>query len=125
MLFGDPTDPVSLNKYIYGADAPVTFTDPTGMMLLGGGGGGSCSRACEQSLAEASWDYVASHPEVYRPSVDPAKMPPISSYYKVMSNRRLPMGQRVAAAKTLYSNYGAQGRSIAGQWLGSQQLSNE
>ncbi|MGH3118937.1 MAG: RHS repeat-associated core domain-containing protein, partial [Gaiellales bacterium] len=127
VLFGDPTDPPSLNLSVYAEDAPVTFTDPTGMKIELGevGTAGPCSRACESSLAEASWDFIAAHPEVYRPSVDPAKMPPISSYYKVMSNPRLPIGQRVAAAKTLYSNYGAQGRSIAGQWLGAQQLANE
>jgi len=46
VLFGDPTDPTSLNLSVYAQDAPVTFTDPTGMMLLGGGGGGPCHRAC-------------------------------------------------------------------------------
>ncbi len=31
VLFGDPTDPVSLNQFAYGQENPVTMSDPTGM----------------------------------------------------------------------------------------------
>ena len=31
ILFGDPTNPQTLNPYIYGGDSPVIYTDPTGM----------------------------------------------------------------------------------------------
>jgi RHS repeat-associated protein len=67
VLLGDPTDPTSLNLSVYGADAPVTFTDPTGMKIELGevGTAGPCSRACEASLA-AAWDqYITTHPDVY------------------------------------------------------------
>jgi hypothetical protein len=65
LLFGDPADPTSLNLSVYAGNAPVTFTDPTGMLLMAGGGGGCRSRACEQKLAEASEKIIADHPEVY------------------------------------------------------------
>jgi RHS repeat-associated protein len=38
VLFGDPMSPISLNLYAYGTDAPVTFTDPTGMLPVAGDG---------------------------------------------------------------------------------------
>jgi RHS repeat-associated protein len=38
VMFGDPTDPTSLNLSVYAEDAPVTYTDPSGMMRLDGGG---------------------------------------------------------------------------------------
>ncbi|MGH2649645.1 MAG: RHS repeat-associated core domain-containing protein [Actinomycetota bacterium] len=120
VVFGDPTDPVSLNQFVYGADAPVTFTDPTGMLLVAGGGGGSCTRACAQRLDEVS------RPEaVSSPSTDPPQMPPIITYAKVMFNPDLPMEQRVAAAKAIYENYGEQGREIAWNWLEAQRLAQE
>jgi RHS repeat-associated protein len=127
VLFGEPTAPTSLNQFVYGADSPVTFTDPTGMFLLGdGGGGGSCSRACMQSLDEAYDDYVASHLEQFTlPSGDLPHMPPIMSFYKVMANPRLPTEQRVAAAKFVYAHYGEQGRDIAWNWLEGQRLAQE
>jgi RHS repeat-associated protein len=47
VLFGDPMNPTSLNQFVYGADAPITFTDPAGMLPVAGDG----SRR-EQSDAE-------------------------------------------------------------------------
>jgi len=44
-------------------------------------------------------------------------MPPIMSFYKVMANPRLPMEQRVAAAKFVSAHYGEQGKDIALNWL--------
>jgi RHS repeat-associated protein len=121
VLFGEATDPTSLNQFVYGADSPVTFTDPTGMSLAAGGGGGCSSRACEQSLEQFYDDYVASHLEQFRlPSGDLPHMPPIMSFYKVMANPRLPMEQRVTAAKFVYAHYGKQGRDIATFWLQAQ-----
>jgi RHS repeat-associated protein len=35
VLFGDPMDPTSLNQFIYGQGGPVTYTDPTGMYIVG------------------------------------------------------------------------------------------
>lgn len=32
VLFGDTANPNSLNQYVYGADSPVTMSDPTGML---------------------------------------------------------------------------------------------
>ncbi len=126
VLFGEATDPTSLNQYVYGADSPVTFTDPTGMSLVAGGGGGCRSRACEQSLDQFYDDYVASHLEQFSlPSGDLPHMPPIMSFHKVMANPRLPMEQRVAAAKFVYAHYGKQGRDIASQWLEGQRLAQE
>ncbi|MGH3116169.1 MAG: RHS repeat-associated core domain-containing protein, partial [Gaiellales bacterium] len=34
VLFGDPTAPVTLNQYVYGAGNPVTYTDPSGMLII-------------------------------------------------------------------------------------------
>jgi len=39
------------------------------------------------------------------------------SFYKVMANPRLPMEQRVAAAKFVSAHYGEQGKDIALNWL--------
>lgn len=79
VLFGDPTDPTSLNLTVYGADAPVTFTDPTGMKIELGevGKAGTCSRACEAEIEEASAEFIETHPDIDgRPSVDAPTMPP-------------------------------------------------
>src|SRR6266540_2665627 len=58
----DPTDPTSLNLTVYGADAPITFTDPTGMKIELGevGKAGPCSRACEAEIEEIINDSVQS-----------------------------------------------------------------
>ena len=32
---GAPTDPMSLNRYIYARDNPMTLTDPTGKYVVG------------------------------------------------------------------------------------------
>lgn len=32
--FGDPTDPSSLNQFVYGEDNPVTMADPTGTQII-------------------------------------------------------------------------------------------
>jgi hypothetical protein len=80
VLFGDHADPTSLNQAVYAEDAPVTFTDPTGMKVELGevGTAGSCSRACQASLAEASAEFIATHPDIFgRPSVDAPTMPQI------------------------------------------------
>jgi RHS repeat-associated protein len=50
VLFGDPTDPTSLNQAVYGQDAPVTSTDRTGMKVEAGGGAGPCDRKCQAEL---------------------------------------------------------------------------
>jgi RHS repeat-associated protein len=60
-LLGDPTDPASLNRYVYGVDAPVSFADPSGLYaaMVSGGGSSHCGRPCEQhvqNVAEQAWE---------------------------------------------------------------------
>jgi RHS repeat-associated protein len=33
VVFGTPTNPLTLNQYAYGADSPLVYTDPTGMLI--------------------------------------------------------------------------------------------
>ncbi|MFJ1600575.1 polymorphic toxin-type HINT domain-containing protein [Streptomyces sp. NPDC088261] len=49
----DLADPVQTNGYVYCENNPVTFADPSGMMMDGGGPGGSVSGGAE--TAEEAW----------------------------------------------------------------------
>ena len=53
VLFGEATNPNTLNQYVYGGDSPVTMWDPTGMTYCHGSGGEHCG------------------PNVVRPGPDP------------------------------------------------------
>jgi len=55
VLFGEATDPTSLNQFVYGADSPVTFTDPTGMFLLGDGGVLARGFDCDNTWEEEAY----------------------------------------------------------------------
>jgi RHS repeat-associated protein len=53
VVFGDPSHPVSLNQWVYGAANPVTMWDPTGMLVdtAPQGGCGSLNEAdCEEAV---------------------------------------------------------------------------
>jgi RHS repeat-associated protein len=54
-LLGELTDPISLNRYLYGGASPITYADPTGLKFIGadgGGGGTGCGRICQQTLED-------------------------------------------------------------------------
>jgi RHS repeat-associated protein len=60
VVFGDPTNPTSLNQYIYGQGSPVTFTDPTGMDIVDDfgcdvsrAGADACGRAAKKHKQHA------------------------------------------------------------------------
>jgi RHS repeat-associated protein len=48
ILFGDPTNPQSLNQYAYGGDSPVVYMDPTGMLA-------NASSTAKQSTSQTHW----------------------------------------------------------------------
>lgn len=72
VVMGDPLDPASLNQFGYGVNAPITFTDPTGMCPV--------DRDCPPPASftrrerEAWYGYQAEHPPTYYP--DPIPIPP-------------------------------------------------
>lgn len=53
-LFGEPTDPFTLNQFVYGGASPVTFSDPTGLVPVCGEG---CTGQEEAALIQ---EYAAS-----------------------------------------------------------------
>jgi RHS repeat-associated protein len=63
VLFGELTNPVSLNQYVYGADSPLTFSDPTGMMWAVPHTSG-CAAGDASCLAAVDWAdaWFAAHP---------------------------------------------------------------
>jgi RHS repeat-associated protein len=79
VLFGDPTMPVSLNQYVYGADSPLTFSDPTGMAFESGGGSGSPS----PPPVPTDWDVIhgngpdpiVGNPYIQAPQQQPPELP--------------------------------------------------
>jgi RHS repeat-associated protein len=126
VLFGDPLDPTSLNQYVFGVGNPISNSDLTGMCP----NPAVCPAPPTFNRQQREeWFEIgrktAEAQVVDSPSVDQPAMPPISALYKVMSNTRLPMEQRVAAAKFVYANYGEQGRQIASNWLEAQRLAGE
>jgi RHS repeat-associated protein len=81
VLFGDPTMPVSLNQYVYGADSPLSYADPTGMAFESGGGSGSPPTPMQDDLDFINAGGVAfggeffDQPGVQQPTVDEPKLP--------------------------------------------------
>ena len=65
-LFGDPADPPSLNRFLYGGASPVTYSDPTGLMPVCGEG---CTR---QEEAEIIKDYATSYTQAGASEYSPA-----------------------------------------------------
>jgi len=53
-LFGELTDPASLNRFVYAGANPLTFTDPTGLKKADGGGG--CRHCWDEVIAEINED---------------------------------------------------------------------
>jgi RHS repeat-associated protein len=51
VLFGNPQEPHTLNQFAYAEASPITFADPTGMMIVGEGGGW-CKRSCNEEPDE-------------------------------------------------------------------------
>jgi len=49
LLRGDDSDPMTLNRYIYGRDNPGRYSDPSGHMLLVAEGGGGSPPPCNGS----------------------------------------------------------------------------
>jgi RHS repeat-associated protein len=74
LLFGELTDPISLNRYLYGGASPITYADPTGLMPVCGEG---CTRQEEADLIR---DYAASFTQAgaseYSPALDQPAPPP-------------------------------------------------
>ena len=73
-LFGDASNPVSLNQFGYGSASPVTLSDPTGLYPVGyDGSGGDCGDACANPQ---QYGYNRGDP----PSVNaPDPLPPAST----------------------------------------------
>jgi len=111
LLFGEPTDPISLNQFAYGAANPVTFSDPSGLRVTSGGGTDS-GNDCEMIDLEA---LEAAHaPAVDSPS---QVLPPAATYSTVLLNEDLPLEERLQAAEFLIANYGEHGQEIVDNWL--------
>jgi RHS repeat-associated protein len=54
VLFGEPRDPITLNQFVYGGSSPVTFSDPTGMYIVGTDTHGTdCGTPCERASGVA------------------------------------------------------------------------
>jgi RHS repeat-associated protein len=81
VLFGDMTEPASLNQLVYAQDAPVTYWDPTGMhVAASASGGGTCIRACEADAQQAAANVAAGlDPHAASPAVEePEPVRPIT-----------------------------------------------
>ena len=79
VLFGEPTNPVSLNQYLYGAANPVTYSDPTGLRPECG----DCSTRAEQEglqvWADSQEANSAQSPAVVEPAPTRATSPTVPS----------------------------------------------
>jgi RHS repeat-associated protein len=65
-LMGTPTEPVSLNQYVYGQMNPVSLSDPTGLRPECG----DCTRAAEQKGIDEWASHSAEHPVPIPPAMD-------------------------------------------------------
>lgn len=94
VLFGDPTDPSSLNLHVYGVDNPLSYTDPTGMSgKKGGAGPTDCGRACEAVIvAQIEAESEALGCPGCSPAVVNPQPPPVLSLSQF---QRLPERQRI------------------------------
>jgi RHS repeat-associated protein len=75
-LLGELTDPISLNRYLYGGASPITYADPTGLKFIGsdgGGGGSGCGRICQQTLEDIEQLYPGE--DVQSPAAAPGPPP--------------------------------------------------
>jgi RHS repeat-associated protein len=110
VLFGDPTNPNTLNQFVYGGASPVTYSDPTGMYLVGDGGGG-CDRKCVEKVESGEWTLEP-------PAQDPPDAPqPAGVFARVMFNDQLSLAERLEAARQLQTAYGEQGEEIVELWM--------
>jgi len=108
VLFGDPLHPISLNRWVYGADNPVTMWDPTGMRwatatVAGGGGCGGTVAECDD-IAEEFIQIEAEDPGYFTENFQMAPKPeppeaaapdPVRTYDDYSSGR-------VASAEVVY-----------------------
>jgi RHS repeat-associated protein len=121
VLFGDPTEPMSLNQYVYGADSPVTFTDPSGMVQVAGGGGGSTR--VQQSDVELYSQSTSGGREGYSPAVVQPEIPSTigegpaaQRVWTTITNENLDWHDRIDAAWTYIQANPEYGRDLVRAW---------
>jgi RHS repeat-associated protein len=140
LLLGEPTDPLSLNQFVYGGASPVTFSDPTGLVQTAGSGW-NCDRACQeeaqQDIEEAGGSYecvtcspaaeptfAATH-ELGRPPPRTEDVPKATFFTDVMFDEELTLEERYSAAQGLIDAYGDEGAEIVEDWLAALRLAEE
>jgi hypothetical protein len=109
---GTPTDPVSMNQYVYGQMNPVSFTDPTGLRPECG----DCTRAAEQKGIDEWASHSAEHP---------IPDPSASVLYASLRDPETSEADRLVAARLLVRYYGQTGLEIVQNWFEGQRLAEE
>lgn len=134
LLLGEPTNPLSLNQYVYGLARPVTYDDPTGLCAdpdvcppqVGFGTTKTHSHEFVEQIDQAGDEFEASQEE-YEPPPPPPRLEVsrASVYYQVLRNPEASDAQRRMAANALISYYGTEGEDILLNWLESERLGAE
>jgi RHS repeat-associated protein len=102
-LMGTPTEPVSLNQYVYGQMNPVSLSDPTGLRPECG----DCTRAAEQKGIDEWASHSAEHP---------IPDPSASVLYASLRDPETSEADRLVAARLLVRYYGQTGLEIVQNW---------
>jgi hypothetical protein len=116
-LLGEPTDPLTLNQYVYGLSSPVTYDDPTGLCAdpdicppqVGPGTTQTHSHEFVRQIDEAGHKWNAA-----QRWVPPPPQPPVPGALAQYTNRLPRLARMNAQATATYSAYHSPDSNLSG-----------